>query len=250
MNAGAAVPLYQQVKDHIVERILRGKWPEGTRIPSENELVRTFGASRMTVNRALRELTTDGLLRRVQGVGTFVADGKAQSELLEIRNIADEIEARGHGHSAEPFLVRAESADADLAEELGVPPGCQVFHSILVHKENGVPVQFEDRYVNPVVAPDYLDLDFTSTTPNAYLMRAAPLSDVEHVVEATLPEPLARKLLRIAAREPCLLVRRKTWSGGHVASVVRLLHPGSRYRLRARFRHRGRPVARAAKKGR
>src|SRR3546814_5695983 len=85
---------------YIVTRILGGDWPEGNRVPSENELTRELSVSRMTVHRALRELTTEGWLERVQGAGTFVAPPKPQSEVLDIRNIAEEIAARGHRHSA------------------------------------------------------------------------------------------------------------------------------------------------------
>src|SRR5690606_1125353 len=94
-------PLYQQVKDYIVGRILAGDWPEGTRVPSENVLTREQAVSRMTVHRALRELTSEGWLERVQGAGTFVDAPKPQSEVLAIRNIAEEIAARGHAHRAE-----------------------------------------------------------------------------------------------------------------------------------------------------
>jgi len=79
--------LYEKVKRHVVERIQAGEWVSGARVPSENELVQSLGVSRMTVHRALRELSSQGLLARVQGVGTFVAPAHAKSELLEVRDI-------------------------------------------------------------------------------------------------------------------------------------------------------------------
>ncbi|HTJ94738.1 MAG TPA: GntR family transcriptional regulator, partial [Pararobbsia sp.] len=63
------MPLYDQVKRYITDRMERGEWSSGTRLPTEQELVSELGVSRMTVHRALRELSTQGLLRRVQGVG-------------------------------------------------------------------------------------------------------------------------------------------------------------------------------------
>ena len=68
-----AQPLYARVKEHILDNIRSGAWEAGRRVPSENELVESFGISRMTANRALRELQADGLVQRVQGVGTFAA---------------------------------------------------------------------------------------------------------------------------------------------------------------------------------
>ena len=64
-------PLYARVKDHILGHIRSGAWMPGARVPSENELVESFGISRMTANRALRELTADGYLARVPGVHRF-----------------------------------------------------------------------------------------------------------------------------------------------------------------------------------
>jgi GntR family histidine utilization transcriptional repressor len=104
-----------------------------------------------------------------------------------------------------------------------------------VHLENEVPIQLEDRYVNPAVAPNYLSVDFTSTTPNEYLCQVAPISEVEHIVEAILPDRHTQKLLDIPAREPCLRLYRSTLSFGRKVTCVWLTHPGSHYRMVARF---------------
>jgi len=230
-------PLYQQVKRYILDKVDAGDWAPAQRIPSENELVRELGASRMTVNRALRELANAGRIDRMQGVGTFVADPRPSLELLRIRNIADEIRARGHEYGNTVVEVRAVPASDGVAEALVVPPGSEVFHTVLIHREDGVPIQLEDRFVNPAVAPDYLSIDFSETTPNEYLMRQAPLSEVEHTLEAVLPDERVQALLEIGADEPCLKLHRRTWSQGLVASRAWLFHPGSRYRIAARFNH-------------
>ena len=78
-----SLALYAQVKDHISRKIQDGTWPAGHRLPSESELVAQFGISRMTVNRALRELMEQGRIVRVAGVGSFVAENKPQSTLLQ-----------------------------------------------------------------------------------------------------------------------------------------------------------------------
>lgn len=230
------LPRYSRVKLMITERIDSGEWQPRDRIPSESELVRDLSVSRMTINRALRELTIEGRLVRVQGVGTFVAEPKAQSALFEVRNIADEIAARGRKHSAQVILLRKEKSGADVALSLGLRAGDQVFHSLLIHSEDGIPMQLEDRYVDPQSAPDYLAQDFVAQTPYVYLMAAAPISDAEHVIEAVHATPAERKLLKIEADEPCLCLHRTTWSNGRIASYVRLLYPGARYRLRGKFK--------------
>lgn len=90
----APAPFYEKVKQAISEKIHSGVWRPHDRIPSEAELVAQFGFSRMTINRALRELTDEGRLVRLQGVGTFVAEPKGQSALFEVRSIAEEITSR------------------------------------------------------------------------------------------------------------------------------------------------------------
>jgi GntR family histidine utilization transcriptional repressor len=227
-------PLYTRVKSLILGRISSGEWPEGARVPSENELVRDLGVSRMTVNRALRELQSEGVLRREQGVGSFVAEQKPQSNLLEIRNIRAEIEERGHRHDSAVIALEEVAADSGVAAALEIARGTPAFHSILLHRENGKPVQVEERHVNPGFAPDYLAQDFAATTPYAYLTGLGPLEAAEHVIEAVLPPPPVRELLEVAEGEPCLLLTRRTWSDGRVVSRARLTHPGSRYKLAGR----------------
>ena len=235
-DAGGRTPLYQQVKDYVRGAITAGDWPVDHRIPSESELVRLSGASRMTVVRALRELTDDGWLRRVQGQGTFVADRRTRLDLLEIRNIADVIRARGE-YGCDVIVHERDRAREEIAEELETAVGSIVYHSRLVHRLDGAAFQLEDRWVNPAVAQGYLAVDLTLQTPNEYLMHAAPLSEVEHRLEAVLPGAVERELLEIPRDQPCLLLHRRTWTGLRVASRAWLTHPGDRFYLSTRFAH-------------
>lgn len=234
LAANDATPLYAGVKQIILDRIHSGEWPPKHRVPSENELVVELGVSKMTANRALRELANEGELIRIQGVGSFVAERKGVSALFEVRNIAEEIAERGHVHEATVVSLAKASASPDVADALRLEIGAPVFHSLIVHSEEGIPVQIEDRYVHPEVAPDYLDQDFSVITPNAYLSAIAPLSGSEHVVEATVPLPWECKLLMILKTEPCLTIRRRTWSAQRVVSTARIVYPGQRYRLESR----------------
>jgi GntR family transcriptional regulator, histidine utilization repressor len=227
-------PVYAGVKQMILDRIQSGEWPPKFRVPSENELIAELGVSKMTANRALRELAAEGELVRIRGVGSFVAERKGYSALFEVRNIAEEITERGHSHSASIVILEQENAAPNVAVSLGLKIGDPVFHSLIVHRENGVPVQIEDRFVNIEAAPEYLQQDFTSITPNAYLTATAPLSGAEHIVEAAMPETWECDLLVMMRSEPCLVIWRRTWSATRVVSSARLVYPGNRYRLEAR----------------
>lgn len=237
-----ALALYQQVKDHIARKIQDGSWKAGDRLPSENELVLQFGISRMTVNRALRELAAQGRIVRVAGVGSFVAEVKPQSTLLRIAHLASEVRQRGHDYDCRVLGVERMAAPMDVAAALDMRFGESVFHALCVHLENGVPVQLEDRFVNPPMAPDFLRQDFSRIGPSEYLVRNVPFDQAEHVVDAVLPTPEQARLLEMDAAQPCLLLTRRTWSRGVPVTLVRCLHPASRYRLGSRFRADGNPV--------
>jgi len=235
-SPAALQPLYLKVKRHILENIDSGRWGTSARVPSENEIVKSFGVSRMTANRALKELRDEGVLVRIAGVGSFVADRHARAHPLEIRSIADEIRERGHTHRAQIVALERVRAVADLAEDFKIAPRSELYCSVIVHFENDRPVQLEDRYVSPSLAPDYLAVDFARTTPHDYLIDVAPLQEVEHLLRAVMPDERTRKLLAMKRDEPCLLVIRRTWTAGQIASVARLYHPGSRYEMSGRFR--------------
>lgn len=228
--------LYQQVKDHVLRKIGDGSLAAGARVPSEQELVNEFGVARMTVNRALRELAEQGVIVRVAGVGSFVAEEKPQSTLLRIANIGEEITQRGHDHRFELLDMRRESASPEVAAALDLAVGASVFHLHGVHFENELPVQIEDRYVNPRLVPDFMDQDFSAVQPSVYLVRNVQYDQIEHVVDAILPTAEQARLLQMAIDQPCLMLTRRTWLRGVPITWVHCVHPGMRYRLGSRFR--------------
>jgi GntR family histidine utilization transcriptional repressor len=227
---------YSRVKDYLKAGLASGQWVPGDQMPSEAALVQQFAVSRMTVGRALRELQAEGLVTRVQGVGSFAAHLSRVSSTLTIQDLHDEIEARGHSHQARVVLAKAEKATAHLAAQLGLPNGAQVFHTLIVHSENGVPLQCEDRYVNPACAPDYLKTDFQTITPTQYLLAVAPLWEAQYAIEAGSPTAQEAQLLGIGAHDPCLIVVRRTINRGVPITLARLVHPGTRYQISGAFK--------------
>jgi GntR family transcriptional regulator, histidine utilization repressor len=229
------LPAYEQVKGWIRHHIASGQWKPGDAVPSETALIEQFGISRMTVNRALRELATEGLVTRVQGSGTRVAELHRISSRLVIRDIHEEVAERGHVHTARVLYLAEEKAGVEVAQAFGLRKGAKVFHSVLVHLENDVPIQYEDRYVNPAAAPDYLRTDLTQVSPTLHLLRHAPLTEASYSIEACLPSPEEARELGVRRGEPCLVMKRRTVSGANVASVARLVYPGSRYSIAGQF---------------
>lgn len=222
---------YDHIKQSLYRKIESGEWPEHHPVSSENKLAEEFSVSRMTARRALQELSDEGLVVRTRGAGTFVAPLKSQSALLTIRNIADEIRLRKHRHHAVVQLLEEVVAEPGLATLLQLPQGARVWHSVITHFENGQAVQVEDRYVNPVLVPDYLKQDFTAHTPHEYLCEVTPLTEASHQIEAVLPSKQQQIWLELAMPEPCLQIQRRTWTREGMVSQAVLTHPGSRFRL-------------------
>ena len=241
-----AKPRYQQLKDLIIGRISSGELKPSDRVPSENELVELMNVSRMTANRALRELNDEGYVERVAGRGTFVSDFRSQSHLLEVHNIADEIAQRGHTHASKVLRKSLQHARGEVARALHLEQGTEVFHLLLVHFENGAPIQLEDRHVVASFAPDCLEQDFESLTPSAYLTAVAPLQEAEQVVRAAMPNAAVKKHLNFEDDEASLVVIRRTWSAGRPVTFARLHHPGSRYELTGHYTPPGTPRSTSA----
>lgn len=232
MSSNRPEPMYQQVKTYILEKINSGSWQPGHRIPAEQDLSGKFGTSRLTVHRALRELSDKKLLVRKQGLGSFVAHRKPTGSLIEVHAITDEIIKAGGIYSHHVELLQAEQAPTHIARSLKLPPGNQAFHSIVIHKSNDIPVQYEERWVNPAIASGYLEQDFSDVTTGEYLDGiSGPLQRVHHILEAILPNSATCKLLHVEPNEPCLLLMRKTWAMDLVATDNNFIYPGSRYRF-------------------
>ncbi len=230
-----ALPAFQIIKNTLLKEIQSGKWKEGAAIPAETTLAEQFGVSRMTVNRAVRELTSEQILNRIQGSGTYVAQQKYQATLVEIKSIAEEIRARSHAHRSELHELKAEAANEQLAAEFQVKIGHPLFHSVIVHFENEVAIQVEDLWVNSSVTPEYLQQDFNVMTPNEYLVAVAPLQGVDYRIEAVLPPKQIADMLHISSKEACLVLHRKTRSQGMIATSVTMWHPGQRYQFAGSF---------------
>ncbi len=234
-SGASAEPRYAAIKQFIQRGISTGALKPGDRVPSEAELVEQFKVSRMTANRALRELQDAGTVVRRAGVGSFISEPTPLGQMIEIRNIAEEIRARGHEYHALVVQNVGCKANRRSAPLLSVAAGTRIFHSVIVHHEAGIPIQLEERFVLASAAPDYGAMDFTRTTPNEYLTRTAPLEKVEHRVRATMPDARTRDLLKLNSDEPVLSMTRRTWSRARLVSHAVLTHPGSRFELSASF---------------
>ena len=229
-------PLYDRVERFILGRIQSGEWTTSHRLPSEPELSRMLGISRMTINRAMRELARRNVIDRIPGVGTFVAAAKPASAVVEIHNIADDIRARGEVHSSRVIDLSSTVPPEHVSVGMGRPRRSKLYRALIVHSANEVPVQLEDRYVLPSFAPNFLKQDFSKIATTAYLFSIRPPTESDHLIEAIGAKKEWCRYLDISAGEPCLVVSRRTWVGDTITNYMTFIHPGPRYSLSGRTR--------------
>jgi GntR family histidine utilization transcriptional repressor len=229
------VPLYEMVKRHIMDLIHDGDWHVGKRLPSENELVQDLSVSRMTVNRALRDLASEGRVHRISGSGTFVAEKRSHSHPLHIGDIAEEVISRGNRHTSSILVLEEVQAAADLTERFEIESPATLYHSLIVHSENHVPIQLEERYVLPAFAPDYLKVNYSTQTTYQYMMSQSAFHEAEQIVQAVMPDEFVQQCLEIPEGEPSLQLLRRTWVEGRVVTASNLQHPASRFQFIGRY---------------
>lgn len=239
-DGGAPKPRYEAVKEFVLSRIASGEWAVHARIPSENELGPMLGVSRITVNRAFAELARDGRLRKVPGVGTFVAPrrdaGKPRMGLTSIESIAEEIRGRGMEWSCEVLALGAATLTDEAADALGLPRGGRVPASMILHKGDLLPIQLEERFIQPGYAPGYGAQDFSARTTYDFLREVGEVTEMEQAVSAILPDEDLARLLEVGPRDPCLVIRRRTFRRGEATTFSRLTQPASRFELSGRYR--------------
>jgi GntR family histidine utilization transcriptional repressor len=185
----------------------------------------------MTVHSALTELAREGVLNRVKGLGTFVAPPRSHLTVVHVADPAQEILDRGGRHEAEVILSMSRRATEGEAGHFRLAAGAELYHLVVLHRENGAPVVLEDRLVNPAAAPDFLKQDFSQTTAFSYLSAIAPYPEGRHVIRAVEASERLRSQLALQIGEPCLEIERTTWTPDHVVTVARLFHPGLRFEL-------------------
>lgn len=225
-------PMHAQIRRALSEAILTGRIPPGGRIPPESELMALFGASRMTVHRALAAMAAEGLVRRNRRAGTVASPEARGRAVFEIWDIGAEIRAAGQDHRYEILSRTTRPAEAD---EMALPQGAMLLDITTRHLADVTPMQVEERLINLAAAPGAAGEDFSAAPPGRWLLDQVPWTEAEHAIRA-LPAPAhVARLLGIKAREAALLVERRTWNGSVPVTFARLWHAGDRHRLVGRF---------------
>lgn len=234
--AGPGTPsLYRRIVSEITQLVVSGAWPPGHRIPFEAELATRYGCSRMTVNKALTQLATAGLVERRRRSGTFVRMPRSQSAILEIHDVRTEVEALGLPYAYRLLARSPRAAMPDDRARLAIDPRGSVIALSCLHLAERVPFCHEDRLINLEAVPEAGDECFEDCAPGPWLVRRVPWTIAEHRIGAAAADADTARALVLKPLSAVLVIERTTWFADRVVTHVRFTYPAGRHTLVARF---------------
>ncbi len=213
---------YRQIKAEVFRRIRSGQYCPGELLPGEVELAAEFGCARATVNRAMQELSDDGIIDRRRKGGSRVKLSPNRQVKFDIPLIRTEIEAKGAIYRYDLISSLVQSAPDWLVSRLDIAQGTPVRHVRCLHHADGIPFQFEDRWINLVSVPRAQIADFSIEGPNEWLVRDVPYTNAEIRFSATKADSFVAGQLQTAIGQSIFMAERTTWLSGAPVTNVRL----------------------------
>ncbi len=232
--------LHQRIRHELETKILSGEWPPGHRIPFEHELMTQFDCARMTVNKAMAGLVAAGLIERRRKAGSFVAQQRIQSAVLEIPDIEAEITRRGEHYGYELMFRKQRLAMRDDPIVPALSPGQPVLELICRHRAGPQPFALEQRLISLSAVPEAARVDFAMTSPGSWLLDHVPWTEAEHRITAINADHALCGQLGLPKKSACLVVERRTWRAGTTITFVRQSFRADLYHLATRFTPSGR----------
>lgn len=210
METDLQKPIYVQIHESLSEMISSGKLLPETRIPSERELSKELGVSRMTVRRAITELVNEGLLERRQGAGTFVARPKISYDASELISYDQALRSRGTKIAKQLLEFSEVQASQRLAENLQIEIGQPLYRVVLLHLGNQVPMIIERAFFPCTRCPDLQEYDLEKTSIYDLLTERYGMGPavIDQTLEAVVAEDIIAKQLRVPDGSPLLLLTR------------------------------------------
>jgi GntR family transcriptional regulator, histidine utilization repressor len=225
---------FRDIKREVFRRIRSNEWGPGTLLPGEVELATEFQCARATVNRAMQELSDDGIIERRRKGGSRVKLAPVRQVTFEIPLVRKEIEAQGAEYQYHLLSNRTVIAPRWLQSQLGLTSAKRVQHVRCLHLADGAPYQFEDRWINLEAVPRAGITDFSIISPNEWLVSEVPYTNAEVKFSAISASATVAKHLMTKPGEPVFMAERTTWLSGVVVTNVRLCFaPG--YQMVARY---------------
>lgn len=209
------IPLYQQLSDRLTEAILNHVWNVGDRIPSENELIDAYRVSRTVVRAAISELVKMGLLRQVQGKGTFVIENRViERNFQEFKGFFEQMEALGITPITSVLLQRVAPCSQLVGKKLNLPWGSEVFELERLRYIQDDPRYIVMNYIPFDLCPDLAEEDFDYQSLYKLMEKkyGIPLLSGSRSVSAVAADKRLSKLLGIKLNTPLVYIEGVSFS--------------------------------------
>ena len=185
LDRNSALPLYAQLKRRLQAIIRSDALPDG-RFYSDQEVGAMFGVSRFTVRQAIQELVTQGLLRRVQGQGTFVNTDKFNEIFGPQMDFQHQWEKSGRPLTFRLHRFAMLPCPEDVAFHLGVSAGHNVLQIERLRVSGDASVSYDYRYIHPDLAGSISEQEATQHSLLDLLSRRVSLSHAQNRIEAVI----------------------------------------------------------------
>jgi len=229
----SSVPLYAQIHGEIRRQIETDQLKAGAAVPSERELAEVCKVSRMTARQALNALKSEGYVYQERGVGTFVSKRKLDVHTRNLIGFTEEMRGRGLSPSTRILLSRRENAVQEVAQELGIDIGDEVFHFQRLRLADNLPLAYEDAYLPVRRFPDLDGKNLEKESLYKILENdyGIVMHHAEEILEATCASQEIARSLAIKPKSALLIVHRVVFSESNLAvESVRTFYRADRYR--------------------
>ncbi|HEU4433642.1 MAG TPA: GntR family transcriptional regulator [Pyrinomonadaceae bacterium] len=227
------IPLYHQLKTILLERVKSGELKSNDKLPSEDEIAEQYGISKATVRQAIGELASEGVIRREQGRGTYVAEQKIEQGPRALTGFTEEMAKHGLRSSSRVLKQRVIKADVDAAQKLQVAEGDALFELTRLRLADGEPMGLQTALIPLALAPGIKDEDFSASLYDLLETRYSLVPNTaEETHTAILLGAREAKLLRVPLGSPALAAERVTYlANKRPFEMVHSVMRGDRYKI-------------------
>ena len=229
-------PLWLQIRRSLALAILSGNWPAGTRVPTELFLTAYYSTARMTVNKAIQSLASEGLVERRPKAGTVVTARARERPVFELWDAADAVHRLGGRYSYHLIECAMVASSAPVRAELGLSSSGPALRMVCLHSSDDRPFQLEERLVNIAAAPKITCQPLEDVSPGQWLLAHVPWTEAKHSISARGATAMVADRLALEHGSACLVVERRTWNGDVPVTLGRFWYPGSDHSLEGQFR--------------
>ncbi|RIY02003.1 UTRA domain-containing protein [Aureimonas flava] len=234
-RGGSEESLFVRIRRQMSERILKGVYGVGERLPSEAELAQEFGASRQTVSKAIAELARCGLVERNRRAGTVVTRKFHRTFILPLADIRQDVRDRGLAYGYRVLDRAILRNGRDGLDWSDVPSGEPLVRVEVLHLGDDAPLMLESRLINIAAAPAVTQETFERAAPSPWLLANIPWTSVDHRIAAVnCGSDLAGKL-DLAVGTACPTIERRTFHFDVPVTRARMVLAGSRLEVKGSY---------------